>query len=352
MRSAKARVGTWLRAFKGFYDKSDPIAQHDLVARLLFSARSIILIISAQAAAIAGLLAYIDRAFNPLYFLLILIAFVTIHAASNLSNDYFGFLRGHDTEDSPRRRYTLHPLADSILTRNQMKVAILSLVFLNVAIGSYLSMVRGFFVVALAILGLLMMLLYDAAPKPLKSIGLGELASFVVWGPLMIFGGYFVIAGRFSPNALLVSIPYGLGVMTILVGKHIDQESYDVRKGIHTLPVIIGEKTARAFAITSIVLMYVFTFASVAYGALAVTAVLVLLNYKKVSGAIRILSRKRPEKPPEGYIGWPLWYHRQCLMHNKGFGWLYIIALLISAFLANTPLSKYEFIGMAFVTRL
>ncbi len=352
MVSVKERVGCWSKAFRGFYDESDPVAQHDLVARLLFSARSIILIISAQAAAIAGLLAYIDRGFNPLYFLLIFIAFIAIHAASNLTNDYFGFLRGHDTEDSPRRRYTLHPLADNILTRSQMKSAILLLVLLNVAIGAYLTMVRGLFVVLLAILGLLMMLLYDAVPKPLKSIGLGELASFVVWGPLMIFGGYFVIAGKFSPNALLVSIPYGLGVMTILVGKHVDQESYDVRKGIHTMPVIIGERMARVVAIASIVLMYVFTFASIAYGALAVTAVLVLLNYKKVARAIRILSSNRPEKPPEGYIGWPLWYHRQCLIHNKGFGWLYIAALLVTVLVTNTPLSKYAFVSLTLLARL
>ena len=174
--------------------------------------------------------------------------------------------------------------------------------------------------------------------------GLGEVASFIVWGPLMIFGGYFVVTIRLSINALLVSVPYGLGVMSILVGKHIDQESYGVRKGIHTLPVIVGEKTARVLAIGSIVLMYAFTFVSIAYGALALTAVLVLLNYRKLSNAIRVLSKERPSEAPKGYNGWPLWYHRQCLLHNKSFGWLYIAALLIAAFVAGTPFYRYEFI--------
>lgn len=195
-----------------------------------------------------------------------------------------------------------------------------------------------------AALGLLMLLLYDAAPKPLKNIGLGEVASFIVWGPLMIFGGYFVVTGGLSINSLLVSVPYGLGVMSILVGKHIDQESYDALKGIHTLPVIVGQKTARVLAIGSIVLMYAFTFISIAYGALALTAVLVLLNYRKLSNAIRVLSKKRPSEAPKGYNGWPLWYHRQCLLHNKSFGWLYIAALLIVALVASTPFHRYEFI--------
>lgn len=347
MADVKRRLNAWFRAFKGFYSPQDPTASQDVIARFLFSARSIILVISAQAAVIAGLLAYISGAFNLYYFLLILVAFVTVHAASNLMNDYFGFLRGHDSADSPRRRYTLHPLADGILTKGQMKAAIGALIMLDAIIGVFLTVVRGPVVVAFAITGLLMLLLYDAAPRPLKSIGLGEIASFIVWGPLMIFGGYYVIAGKLSLDVLLVSVPYGLGVMSILLGKHIDQESYDAAKEINTMPVIVGDRPARLMAAALILMMYIFTFFSVILGALSVTAVLVLVNYGRIADALRVLAKQRPAQPPVGYIGWPLWYHRQCLLHNKSFGWLYIGALVIAAILANTPLSKYEFARMA-----
>jgi hypothetical protein len=69
-----------------------------------------------------------------------------------------------------------------------------------------------------------------------------------------------------------------------------------------------------------------------------------LLNYRKLSNAIRVVSKKRPSEAPKGYNGWPLWYHRQCLIHNKSFGWLYIAALLIAALVASTPFYRYEFI--------
>ncbi len=340
MKMAGARLNVWLKALKGFYDENDPIARRDIVARFLFAARSLILIISAQAALIAGLLAYLDSAFNLLYFLLILFAFVTIHAASNLMNDYFGFLRGHDTPDSPRRRYTLHPLADGILTRKQTETAIVLIVLIDAAIGAFFTAIRGPLLIVFMFLGLAMLLLYDASPIPLKSIGLGEPASFIVWGPLMIFGGYFAISGKLSMTALLVSIPYGLGVMTILLGKHIDQESYDRPRGIRTLPVLIGEARARALTMAAIVLMYVFTVVSVAYGALATTSIIVILNYKKLASALGHLSRQRPTKPPDGYRGWPLWYHRHCLLHNKAFGYFYILGLVIAAALASTPLAQ------------
>ena len=50
---------------------------------------------------------------------------------------------------------------------------------------------------------------YDAAPRALKELGLGEVAAFVVWGPLMIAGGYYVITGRWSGAAWAASVPPG-----------------------------------------------------------------------------------------------------------------------------------------------
>jgi len=43
------------------------------------------------------------------------------------------------------------------------------------------------------------------------------------------------------------------------------------------------------------------------------------------------MSRPRPPTPPQGYVGWPLWHHRACLMHNRLFGWSYILGLAAGA---------------------
>ena len=99
----------------------------------------------------------------------------------------------------------------------------------------------------LVVVGALLLWAYDAAPRALKELGLGEVAAFVVWGPLMVAGGYFVLSGIFSAGALLASVPYGLGVMSILVGKHIDQRQFDASKHQRTLPVVLGEGRARVF---------------------------------------------------------------------------------------------------------
>ena len=89
----------WVGAFTGFYPaQSAEFAHLDPVTRFLYASRSVILVISAQAAVIAGLLAATDRHFSVLPFVLVLLGYLVLHAISNLSNDYFGYRRGHDTE--------------------------------------------------------------------------------------------------------------------------------------------------------------------------------------------------------------------------------------------------------------
>jgi 1,4-dihydroxy-2-naphthoate octaprenyltransferase len=322
----------WARAFTGFYPpQADELRQLDPVARFLYSARSVILVISAQAAIIAGLLAATDRRFHTLDFVLVLVGFVVLHAISNLSNDYFGYLRGHDTADSPRRRYTVHPLASGAVSRRLLATGLVVLGVVAAAIGIYFIVHRGLIALAFVVAGAGLLYAYDAAPKALKELGLGEVASFIVWGPLMVGGGYYVITGRLSGAAFLASVPYGLGVASILIGKHIDQRSFDLSQGQRTLPVVLGEQRARALNRAVLVLIYVVLALAVVIDWITVFAVVTVFAIPRARRALRVMAVPAPAEPPEGYVGWPLWHHRVCLMHNRLFGWLYIAGLAIGA---------------------
>jgi 1,4-dihydroxy-2-naphthoate octaprenyltransferase len=330
--SAKSKPALWLGAFVGFYRPGvREVLRLDPVSKFLYSARSVILVISAQAAIIAGLLAATERKFDALDFLLVLLGFVVAHMLSNLSNDYYGYRRGHDTPDSPRMRYTVHPLASGVLDTRSLVTGIAILAVLGTAITAYFIVERGALAVGFAAAGIALLLLYDASPIPLKSIGLGEPAVFLVWGPLMVGGGYAMIAGQVSSDAFWASIPYGLGVMSILTGKHIDQMGFDARVGHRTLPVLLGERNARAFNIATVLAAYASTATLIAFGRLTPFAALIVLALPRAWRAVSVMSRPRPDAPPAGYVGWPLWNHRVCLVHNRLFGWCYIAGLAAGA---------------------
>jgi 1,4-dihydroxy-2-naphthoate octaprenyltransferase len=328
----KRGPGAWVGAFTGFYPATaSDLSGLDPVARFLYAARSVILVISAQAAVIAGLLAVTDRRFEVVPFVLVFLGYLVLHAISNLSNDYFGYRRGHDTEDSPRRRYTLHPVASGAFTMRFLATGLLVLAVIAAAIAVYFIALRGWPAVVLIAIGAVLLYAYDAAPRALKELGLGEVAAFVVWGPLMIGGGYYVITGHWSGLAFLASVPYGLGVMSILVGKHIDQRQFDTGQHQRTLPVLLGEKTARLMNEVVVAGMYLATVIAIAVGSLTPFALVIVVAAPRAIHALRVMAHAAPTEPPAGYVGWPLWYHRVCLVHNRAFGWLFILGLAAGA---------------------
>ena len=67
-------------------------------------------------------------------------------------------------------------------------------------------------------------------------------------GPDMVSGVYLVLARGMVNlvwNVALAAVPFGLSVVSINLGKHIDKSAQDRNKRIGTLPVMIGEKAAR-----------------------------------------------------------------------------------------------------------
>jgi 1,4-dihydroxy-2-naphthoate polyprenyltransferase len=328
----RSKAVLWLGAFAGFYRPGvEEVRRLDAVSKFLYSARSVILVISAQAAIVGGLLAAAERRFDAASFVLVLAGFVVAHMISNLSNDYFGWKRGHDTPDSPRMRYTVHPLASGAVEPRVLLAGLAVLAAIGAAIAVYFVALRGVPAAAFLVAGVGLMLAYDAAPVSLKEIGLGEAAVFLVWGPLMVGGAYAMIAGAVPLPVWLASIPYGLGVMSILTGKHIDQRAFDAGMGNRTLPVLLGESAARAVNRAALVLIYGVSASLIGLGMLTPFAAVIVFALPRAARAFARLRAPRPDAPPAGYVGWPLWQHRACLEHHRLFGWLYIAGLAAGA---------------------
>jgi 1,4-dihydroxy-2-naphthoate octaprenyltransferase len=102
---------------------------------------------------------------------------------------------------------------------------------------------------------------------------------------------------------------------------------FDAGKGNRTLPVLLGERSARALNIATVVLIYAITGVLIALGQLTPFVAIIVIALPRALRAISVMSRPRPALPPAGYVGWPLWVHRVCLEHNRRFGWLYILGL-------------------------
>jgi 1,4-dihydroxy-2-naphthoate octaprenyltransferase len=122
---------------------------------------------------------------------------------------------------------------------------------------------------------------------------------------------------------------YALGVTGVILGKHIDKREADEEKGIHTLPVLIGERASRYLTTAMLVLQYV----AVAYLVLVRTFhPVVLVTFLALPSLVRIwriLRQPRPaEKPADFPDVWPNYYVAAAFYHNRSFGMLYLVGLV------------------------
>ena len=312
----------------------------DWFSKWLIVTRAAVFTMTATSGIIGGLLAIgtAGAAVNYWYLALSIIGLVIAHAANNMINDYFDLEGGVDTDEYVRALYAPHPILSGWLSKAQLRNAILLMQAFDLAILLVLVWARGPWVAAFAFGGLFISVFYVAPPIKLKHRGLGEPGVFIVWGPLMIAGTYFVATGTLPGWVWVDSLPYAILVTTVLFGKHIDKISADTAKGIHTLPVILGETRARWVAQALMIAFYPIVIGSALIGWIGPFVMLVVLGIPMLLQVLRQFSVPRPESPPQSYVGWPLWFVGGAFLHTRRAGGLLIVGLLLNAVLPSLRL--------------
>jgi 1,4-dihydroxy-2-naphthoate octaprenyltransferase len=305
----------------------------DLVSRWLIATRAMALVLSLFSAAIAGLLAIEAGRFTGWVWLLLALGLFMAHGTNNLLNDYTDYARGVDKGNYFRAQYGPQPLEHGLLTRRQLLTYAAVTGLVAVAAGVALILYRGGLTPLLMVAGAVFVLFYTF---PLKYIGLGELILLIVWGPLMVGGGYYVLTDSWSWPVVLAGLAYSLGVCAALMGKHIDKLDMDAAKHIRTLPVLLGERAARYVTLALIVLQYVVVIALVFARFFSPLLLVVLLSLPFFFRVVVPMYRhSRPAEPPEGYPAgvWPLWYVAAAFAFSRRFGGLYLLGLILDVVL-------------------
>ena len=305
--------------------------QLDVISRWLISTRAAVLVMTFLSGAIAGILAFRDGQFNLWYFLLLEVGLLLSHATNNLFNDYTDYIKGVDQDNYYRSQYGPQPLVHGLMSKRQVLVYALVTGAIALVAGLALVAIHGTMALILLLLGMFFVLFYT---YPLKYIALGEIAVLIVWGPLMIGGGYFVITGSWDWNVVIASLPYALGVTTVIFGKHVDKYDVDRAKRIHTLPVLIGERAGRYTILGMFLLQYLAVIYLTLTNFFTPITLVVLLALPSFFQVLPMFRAPRPlEKPVDFPDVWPNYFVAAAFVHNRRFGMLYLIGLILDTVL-------------------
>src|SRR5512143_1767998 len=181
---------------KGEWDKLD------IFSKWFIATRSAVGTITLYSGLIGGLLAWQylraqGKPFDVLTWLVLTLGLFIAHGANNLINDYTDFSRGIDKDNYFRTQYGVHPLAQGFWDKRTHLLWFGVSGLLATLAGIYAMFYTHFapLVVWFFVFGALILLFYT---YPLKCVGIGELSIFVIWGPLMIGGVFYVLTGIWS----------------------------------------------------------------------------------------------------------------------------------------------------------
>jgi 1,4-dihydroxy-2-naphthoate octaprenyltransferase len=234
--------------------------------------------------AAAGALAAFNHRFSWPLFLGAFFAALFLHMGTNVTNEIYDVRKGIDSITSPRASHAL--LKGRLTEREAFGLAFVAF-FIATVIGIWLIAVRGWPVAALGVAGLIGGFGYTAPPIQYKFRAMGLPLVFLLMGPLMVIGGYFVVTGTFRWETLAVSVPVGLLVAAILHGNEWRDISEDARAGIETFSIRVGRKVARVAYEALVLGAYLALAIAVMTGVLPPLSLLAMLSLPLLVRAIR-----------------------------------------------------------------
>jgi 1,4-dihydroxy-2-naphthoate polyprenyltransferase len=302
------------------------------VARWLIACRASVLFMTFTASALGGLLAWRDELFRWDLWLACCFGLLFAHATNNLLNDYTDSRRGIDRDNYYRNQYGVHVLEDGLMNLRQFWRYLGLTGAVAIVLGGWLVWQRSGITFELMAAGAFFVLFYT---WPLKYYGLGEPAVLLVWGPLMVGGTYYVVAGQWSWEAAWLSLVFALGPTTVLFGKHTDKLEADRSKGVNTLPVLIGERSARLAVLAMLAGQYLLSAVLVARGSFGWPLLLVALSLPSLARLGAAYRSPKPAQRPPDYPAeiWPLWFSAQAFRHTRQFTSLFLVGVVLDTLL-------------------
>jgi len=273
--------------------------------------------------AAGGALAALDGRLDWPLFVAALIAAVLLHVGTNITNEIYDVRKGIDSITSPRAS---HALLKGRLSEHEAFALAATAFAGSMAIGIWLVVERGWPVAVLGVLGLVGGLGYTAPPLEYKFHALGPPLVFLLMGPLMVVGSYYVSSGTFTWAALVASVPVGLLVTAILHGNEWRDVSEDARAGISTMSIRAGRHFAHELYLALVIGAYLVLALAVAVGALPPLSLLAMLSLPLLVRAVRA-----SELGATGQQRAIAMIDLQTAQLHAAFGFLLVVGLAIAA---------------------
>ena len=210
-------------------------------------------LLASQGPVLLGLFLAFDHNQNINFFIAILtlVCALLMQIGTNLVNDYFDHFSGVDSKSrlGPER-----VTSKGLLTPEDVKKGYLACFLISFLLGCFLMFVGGYPIIIIGLLSLLMAYTYTGGPFPLSHFALGELVAIIFFGPIAVWGTYFLQTKSFDTLPVLIGLGPGFIAGTLMSINNLRDRVNDKKASKTTLAVLLGEKRARLLTLFTVIL--------------------------------------------------------------------------------------------------
>lgn len=183
--------------------------------------------------------------------ILTLLCAILLQIGTNLVNDYYDHVNGVDDE---KRLGPKRVTAEGLIPPHKVKNAFLFVFTLAFLIGVYLMIKGGLPIVLIGLTSILFAWAYTGGPLPLAYFGLGEILALVYFGPVAVWGTWYIQTRDGSLLAAILGLGPGLFSAALMAVNNLRDRENDKEKGKVTLAVVLGESGARSLPLLFVLL--------------------------------------------------------------------------------------------------
>ena len=211
--------------------------------------------------------AHYSENFSWFNFIVMTIALCSIHLGANLFDDYIDvktkLKKGIALKDIYFNSFTPKAklITQEIYSLNQVKTILMTLFGIGLLSGLYFTLITGWQVLIFALIGGILTLFYPISSR----YYLAEITIGLIYGPLIIMGGYFGLSGEFNSDLLLFSFAIFFSTLVLLHTHNIMDWEFDIKENKNTLAILCKTKEN---AIKALKYMIVLSYAIIVLGVL------------------------------------------------------------------------------------
>lgn len=281
-----------------------------LVKKFIELTRAYSLLVTFASCFVIYAYAHYSPNFSLLNFVILTFALCCVHLGGNLYDDYkdikIQLQNGKKLEEVyfdgfiPKARL----IKDGTFSINATRKIINIMFVIATSIGLSFTLCSGWPILIFMLLGAILTLLYPMSSK----YNCSEIIIGMIFGPLMIMGGYYALCSEFNLNLFILSIAIFFATLVLLHAHNIMDWEFDIKNGKKTIAILSGSKQ-NAIKILGffIVSSYLIILAGVLTNCFNPNMLLVFLTLpiatKLISSMKEFIDVKDVEFKPKWYLG-------------------------------------------------